>query len=394
MTQPKSGKPRKRTSSESTKKAPRSRTVKVFRAIALTIDIIIALATIISAYAGWLSPLKYGGIWGIAGLTFPIWFWLTIVLLIIQLFKHRRGAIVLAATLLLSAGPVLSYFPVHIFPTKANPVSHTFTILSYNVANLWERSEDPNVTKNRIISFLLEKDADIVCLQEAEHLGISETLKITKEQYDSLTSRYPHIIHQGKSQVTLSKYPLEPIHASVRGNGFDGGDLGICRITLPGEQKFTLFNIHLQSYNLKNDDRQVYLDITELKSADIRNIRSHLLSKLSAANIKRAKQVRQLMRFIRLYGGPDAIICGDFNDVSNSHAIHTLNEAGFSEVYPRVGFGPIITFHENRFYFCIDHILSRGDLKPLSLTKSRVDYSDHYPLLTTFEVQGRKLTEE
>ena len=37
------------------------------------------------------------------------------------------------------------------------------------------------------------------------------------------------------------------------------------------------------------------------------------------------------------------------------------------------------------FYFHIDQILYKGDLKALSVRKGKIKTSDHYPLLSEFE---------
>ena len=45
---------------------------------------------------------------------------------------------------------------------------------------------------------------------------------------------------------------------------------------------------------------------------------------------------------IRHYGGPNVIVCGDFNDVPGSYPVRSFADAGFQSVYPKIGFGPII----------------------------------------------------
>ena len=54
------------------------------------------------------------------------------------------------------------------------------------------------------------------------------------------------------------------------------------------------------------------------------------------------------------------------------------------EVYPEVGMGYMSTYNRNRFWFRIDHVLYRGNLRPVSMERGKTASSDHYPLLTTF----------
>lgn len=363
--------------------------VRIGRGIMLAVDVLLVAALLLSGYAGIVSPLKYGGAWGIIGLAFPIVLTVTLIFAFIQIFMHRRGLIVLCAGMIFCAGPILTFSPLNIRPTRT-PASgdSTFTVLSYNVANLLDQREPGSYDRsyNAMVTYILERDADIVCLSESAMLGVSDSVRITAAQYDSLQRRYPHIIISGRAQATLSKYPITPIHTSIDRAAFGGGDMGIYRVTLPGGRLLTLFNVHLQSLGLNPADKELYMDLTELKAEDLHGVRSQLLSKIAAANVLRARQAQMLLGLIRHYGGPDVIVCGDFNDIPGCYAIRRFESAGFKSAYTQVGFGPIITFNANRFYFCIDHVLYRGDMRPLNFHKGVTRASDHYPVEVEFEI--------
>ena len=51
------------------------------------------------------------------------------------------------------------------------------------------------------------------------------------------------------------------------------------------------------------------------------------------------------------------------------------------------GFGPMITYNARHLYFCIDHVLYRGALTPLYISKGTIKTSDHYPLTVDFAVR-------
>lgn len=366
--------------------------VRLWRLLLLIVDICAVAALFASGYAGLVSPLKHGGIMGIVGLTFPIVLGVVLLLFILQLFTHRRGLWILGFGMVLCAGPILTYSPLNIRfkPRLPAPGDTTFTVLSYNVANLIDQRPYGSYDRsyNAIVSYILERDADIVCLAECKSLGVSDSLRITEAQYDSLRLRYPYIIMSGRAQATLSKFPLQPISvAGFNRNTFSGGDIGIYRVTLPSGKLMTLFSVHLQSLGLNNGDKELYMDLTELESDDLHSVRTQLLSKIAAANVKRAEQASLMLGVIRHYGGNNVIICGDFNDIPNCYAIRTFGDAGLKSVYPELGFGPIVTFNANRFYFCIDHMLYRGDLRPLTFRKGDTEASDHYPIEVRFEVK-------
>lgn len=351
------------------------------------LSLLCAIALFVTAYGGYLSPLKYGGKVGILPLCFPVVAAAILLLTLIDCFFCRKGAVVNAVAIILCGGPMLTLFPLHIFSPKAPTDAERFTLLSYNVFQFSEREGYP-ADRSAALDYIFERDADIVCLQEALTLSPMGANTVAKAQTDTLHARYPYVIHSSNGQVIMSKFEVNPIHLNVNDSDFAGGDIGAYRVTLPSGRLVGIFNVHLNSYQLTTEDRSMYKDLTKLRREPIDDIRSQLLSKVSAAALGRARQAQQLIRWLRLYGGPDAIVCGDFNDVTNCYAVHTLSDAGFRDVYSEVGFGPMFTYNANRFYFCIDHILYRGDLKPLWLKKGSLKASDHYPLEAEFVVAG------
>lgn len=366
-------------------KTKRSGWQRFVRGLLLTLTVLAVIALMLTGYAGCVSPLKHSPVWGIFPLCFPFAFWAVIIMLVLDLFWYRPGSIIVAAGLLACGGPVLDYFPLNIVKPKAGKDTEKFTLLTYNVLNFWPR--DSSYTRNRALDYILEQDADLVCLQESAMLVISAQTRTTQAQIDSVHARYPHIVFSGTTQAIFSKFPVESIHLDVTRETFSGGDAAAYRITLPSGRLMSIFNVHMQSFLLNDSDKQLYMNLTDLRREPLHDVKSQLFDKLENAVVSRAKGTQQLMRWIRLYGGPDAIVCGDFNDVSSCYAIRTLADMGFREVYPRVGFGPMITYNDDRFYFGIDHVLSRGDLRPLALSKGRLKASDHYPLKVTFEIE-------
>ncbi len=351
------------------------------------LDLAAVGALLLTGYAGMVSPLTHSDLWGVLPLGFPIALLAVTLLAVLQLFFFRKGLIILAIGFVACLGPFLSYCPLHLFPAKATEGAETFTLLTYNVGNFGTAgSASGDGSGNAALAYILQQDADVVCLQEVEFTPGEQT-HITPAQLDSMHARYPYVYVSGIRQAILSKFPVQPIHVDSSREVFGNGDIGIYRITLPSGRLVSIFNVHLFSYSLEPDDKELYESVTRLQKESISDLRTQLLAKLRIAARGRASEVVQLLRWIRLYGGPEAIVVGDFNDVQGCYAIRELAESGFRDAYPEVGFGTMVTFHENRFYFCIDHVLCRGDLRPLWLRKGRTKASDHYPLTVEIEVR-------
>lgn len=381
------------------KTASRTRSVwtRTWHTFFAVLDVIVGAVMIFSGYAGNISPLSEGGLYGVVALSFPIWMAASFLLLAVQLFIYRRGAAVTGAFMLACAGPLLTNCPLNIrfFKPDAPEGWRSFTLMTYNCSNLnfWKQPGHivgDTLAPNPIVDDIIRHKPDVVALQELHALKQDVSLNITAAQIDSIRRIYPHIVCSGKALVLLSRFPVEPIHLDFTPHGV-GGDMSAYAISVYG-RRVALFNVHLQSIGLSHADKSLYTDLTSLKTSeglrsDLHGVKSQLLSKLSAANVARARECRQLLRYLSYYGGPDAIVCGDFNDGPGCYSIRELEGFRMKSVYPEIGFGPMITFNDNRFYFCIDHVLYRGDMKPLDITKGRMKWSDHYPLTVKFAIK-------
>lgn len=384
-----------------TKKKPESHAksvwTRIWHTFFVVLDVLAGAAMVFSGYAGNISPLSEGGIYGVIALSFPIWMAASFLLLVIQLFIFRRGAIVTGAFMLACAGPLLTNCPLNVRIFKPEPPEgwKSFTLMTYNCSNLnfWKipgHVVGDTLAPNPIVDDIIRRKPDIVVLQELYALKQDKQSNITSVQMDSIQRIYPHLVCSGHALVLLSKFPVEPIHLDFKPRGV-GGDMAAFSLEIYG-RRVALFNVHLQSIGLSKADKSLYTDLTKLKTSDnlrsdLHGVKSQLLSKLSAANVARARECRQLLRYLSHYGGPDAIVCGDFNDGPGCYAIRELEDCKMKSVYPEIGFGPMITYNDNRFYFCIDHVLYRGDMKPLDITKGRKKWSDHYPLTVKFAIK-------
>lgn len=357
------------------------------RTVAVILDVILVAALVLTGYAGNVSPLQHGGLWGVFPLAFMPVLLVCFIFFVLQLLICRIGAGVLLGGFLLCAGPILDNCPIRFSKPKIPEGAESFTLMSYNVHNfgLDDGSVNPDTTSNPQVDYIIRQDADIVCLQEASEMGQYST-RLSWSQRERLFKAYPEVCTDGTELVVLSKYPVKAIHLDDSSGNFGGGHVSCYHVTLPSGRIITLFNVHLESYKLHDEDRSVYVGLTELKRPQPGEVKSRLIDKAADAAVSRAQQARQLMRYIRLYGGPDAILTGDFNDVPGCYTIRTLEEAGFRDTYPAVGSGPLVTFNSSRLYFCIDHTMYRGALVPVRLRRGKTRASDHYPLVTTFYV--------
>lgn len=371
---------RRQPSRGETRQTRRSLFVKICRVAATLFCIFLGSGLIVTGYAGHVSPLTHSSLWGVLPLLFGVFFWACVAVGVACLFFFRRGSGIILIALVISFIPALDFCPLNFVKPKSSEGVETFTLLSYNCLGLTSR-DGVYPGYNRQISKVISADADIVCLQEGAGLHMSARTDLTSAQLDTLHRMYPYICigGAGNEQVMMSKYEVEPIHLDVSLKSFRGGDLAAYRVTLPSGRIITVFNVHLQSMNIKSSE----VKTDSINTGDVRRI----VKKLRKAAQGRARQTNKLVQWMRQYGGPDVIVCGDFNDVQGCHTINTLADMGFKSAYRQTGLGPMITYNADRLYFRIDHILYRGDIKALKMNKSTVKYSDHYPVMAEFAVE-------
>lgn len=350
----------------------------------LVLNLLVGAGLFVTAYSGCVPPAEYP-LAGIAVLTFPIWLCLTALLLVVDFIWWRKTSLVLLAAIAATGPMVWATCPLNIgggIP-DGTPVERVFTLMTYNTYNFVDRTGEYAGARNPTLSYILDADADVVCLQEVKFFERQPEIFMTGEQLDSLHARYPYVVLGGYAGAILSKYPLTPIRMDTRGEPGSYFDAAGYVLEVEG-RRLAVFSVHMQSYNLSSDDKEAYRDITRLHTDEAGVLRHSVLGKLEQAARFRAEQAHMLCRYVEHYGGSNVIVCGDFNDVPGCYTLRTLADIGMREVWPEVGFGPVWTYNDNRFYFRIDHVLWRGDLRPVDVERGGKRYSDHYPLLTTF----------
>lgn len=362
----------------------------VFKRIALIIgvpvNLIIALLLVVAAYSGGVNPDKLA-MAQVVNMTFPIWLVCSIVILIVDLIFVRRLAWFPAVALVVSGPTLLMNAPLRIYvpaPTSAEKKTE-FKVLTYNVMSFNDYRNDNPEWGNRTISYIISVDADIVCLQEAAPLRGRDAV-CNAAQRDSLKAMYPYYvdIQRHVGELIMSKYPVTLIENNDCGDGI--GKFTLYSVDIDGRE-VTVVNCHLESIGLTSDDKAVYRELTDKEfkptRAELSYARHDLIPKLTKAFRNRASQVRRI-RALLADRGPNVLLMGDFNDVPGSYAYRMLLDAGLKDVYRQCAFFPTITYYDSRFYFHIDHIMYRGDMRPVSWHRGNVDSSDHYPVWATF----------
>lgn len=361
-----------------------------FTAIAVGLNVMVGLLTILSAYGGMVDPEKMVFA-SIFAMLLPAFLAGGISLLVLDLLFWRRLIPVIILSWLLALPPLLEYTPLNIIPKKltAEEKSRTFTLLTYNVLHFWDfRGNVSNETENMTVDYILSTDADIVSLQEAESIKGAE--KVTAKQLREVNKRYPYQYKNVSKQLSLlSKYPVKRLDLKLPECLRE--HVACFRLDVMGDT-IHLFNVHLESIGLSPKDKELYMQLYDAKpdrdvKEEITEVKSQLIGKLAEAFRQRAIQAHALRDVIDSVGD-NVIVAGDFNDIPGCYSLRTIAGDDFRNAFTERGFGPTITYHGDRFYFRIDHVLYRGNFDAVRIRRARIPSSDHYPLLTTFLIDS------
>ncbi len=248
-------------------------------------------------------------------------------------------------------------------------------VLSYNVQSFDGGGNDQKITADKILDFLKDQNADIICLQEARlrrnnifNLGdvVKELSSINHYQYARSSTSY--------GLVTMTRFPVINM-GEIR---FENTrNMSIYTDVLINNDTVRIFNVHLQSYQI--DPRQYDViespDFTE--EEDLREIRI-IGSKFKTAFQRRAAQVREIRKFID-ETPYDVLVCGDFNDTPASFSYYKLR-GDLVDAFVSSGRGIGRTYVGRLPSFRIDNIFYGKGFESYNFTTYDFRLSDHLPI--------------
>ncbi len=332
-------------------------------------NIITAIIMLLIGMADRVNPVEHPMLSNI-GLLFPIFLFLNFCFLIFFIFFKKKYIIIPFLGYVICFFPIRTYTPLNI---NGNRPDSAIKVLSYNVYSFCNDGA-PEDHPDPIIDYILEQDADIVCLQEG---WLNDKINsLVEESYP-----YRDSVQNGKCQfyiVLLSKFPIlskERIKYKTEKN------VSAAFKVLIGKDTVTVINNHLETSGLSLEDRAVFKQMIKGKSRkDTMRVESkRMIEKLGESTKIRGPQAEAVAEYVKEHGG-SIILCGDFNDSPISYTHRTLAKE-LNDCYVATGNGPGISYHGNAMFVRIDNIMCSDDWTPYDCKVDRsIGYSDHYPI--------------
>lgn len=266
---------------------------------------------------------------------------------------------------------------------KESQCDNSIKVMTYNV-EMFSTFELYADRFEKIKQFIYKENPDIVFIQEFGYFKRHSNDKYNSRSIqNNFRDNYPyqHVWYKNQTKrqehgvLVLSKYPL----SNKNKLDYDSKNnvSTYCDVTI-GCKTIRIINNHLESYKLTND--QINLQVKDKKA---------LYFRMKDAMISRAEQAESIHGMIKNSEYP-VIVAGDFNDVPMSYTYHIISQ-GLNDAYAKgAESGNYYTFHKGFAHFPIDHILVDKSIKVIDAKVAKVDYSDHYPVMTTLCLSGKQ----
>jgi endonuclease/exonuclease/phosphatase family metal-dependent hydrolase len=355
----------------------------IFNSIILAVNILFLLALSLSYLSVHISPEK-SWILPFFGLMYP--FLIIINLFFVAYWILRLRWMFLVPALFILAGWNHLERLVQFNSPSTPPVNiASFKVVTFNVKNLSNDNVDlvePRI-RNKIVDFLKDENADILCLQEFVIVQPDPETFI-----DSLSDLFGMPFH---AYIQYSEKPRKRIDAIFTFSKFpilNSGSVkkdfqhnyAIFTDLLINDDTVRLFNVHLESVRLRHEDYSFIseLDLQFDEDESIKTGSRRIFDKLKTAFAIRASQVDNLSYSISQSPHP-VILCGDFNDTPNSYAYQQLT-ANLKDAFMESGKGFGNTYIGKLPSYRIDFILHDDHFASWNFYRELINLSDHYPV--------------
>jgi endonuclease/exonuclease/phosphatase family metal-dependent hydrolase len=325
----------------------------------------------------WLIPAYFA-------LFYPIILIINLGFVLFWVLSRKWIFLLSLSLILLSETQLSNNFPVHFGNLESTKTVAPIYLLTYNTKMSGNLVKDRPRKHNNVMQYIVDSNADIVCLQEFEVSTNKEY--ITLDDMMRIFKKYPykHIEFKAKSHsnllgiATLSKFPIvgrQRIEFVSRFNISISTDINV------NGKIIRIFNNHLESNNITESDKALPISLKDKFDAEnLTDITLHFSHKLGSTYKLRACQADKISGLISK-SPYEVLVCGDFNDVPASYAYNKM-KGDLKDAFSETGLGFGWTFKEPFYGFRIDYVLYDSDaFSPISLETDHVNYSDHYPVL-------------
>ncbi len=357
---------------------------------------IVAILFLLGCYGYWFNPEYF---WPLGFLTLSAFYFLLILLLflLVWLFAKSRLSLISAVAILLAYKPVLHIIPFRITNSfSQQKPKNTLRVMSWNVAQFdaLHSIKHPEI-KDQMISLINEYQPDIACFQEMvcedsaviKHGHVSEYLQRLNfaDYFYSYNRKDDFFEYAHFGIIIFSKYPVIN-RQTVMWYPNDYNSIIQYADIVKGYDTFRIFNIHLQSLRFSKENLK-YIDEPSIEEDKTIKESKSIISKFRNGFKKRKIQADRIREEMEKSPYP-LIVCGDFNDVPNSYAYHTIGKR-MNDAFAEKGAGLGRTYSGISPTLRIDNIFVDNKFEVEQYERVKKKLSDHFPVLADIMINKK-----
>ena len=362
----------------------------------IALNIIAAILFLLGSYGYLFNPTWF---WPIGFLTLTaFYFFLILVAFIFFWFFIRPYRVLISVIAILLAYPSINnIFPFRFSSSFAKTKqANALRVMTWNVAqfNVMEDKNHPEV-KKQMIELINEYQPDIACFQEMvaedstvkDHGHVDEFLEKMNfpDYFYSYNSKEDFWGYAHFGIIIFSKYPIInkktiSFYPNDYNSIFQFADI------VKGEDTIRVFNIHLQSLRFSRENLK-YIDKPTTEKAEVLKESKSIIGKFRTGFLKRQKQADRIRAEIDMSPYP-VIVTGDFNDVPNSYAYHTIGR-GMKNAFVEKGAGLGRTFSGISPVLRIDNIFVGNKMEVQQFQRFKKKLSDHFPIIADVQLSKK-----
>jgi len=353
----------------------------------ISANILFALFLIVGCYAYTFNPEKY---WFAGLFALATFFSLVILFLFFLFWLFAKPVLALISTVAVAIciSPLAEVVKFSLTP-KFSIAKHpqNIRVMSWNVEHfeIISHKKEP-WKKQEMINIVRDIDPDIAFFQEMvasdSHPSainyipdLIKDLKLKQYHY-SYNPKLDFDNNHHFGLMILSKYPIINKH-TIEFSPFDYNSTFQFADIVRGDDTLRVFNIHLQSLKFSKTNMN-FIEKPAMSNQNDFTQSKNLLGKLKTGFLKRALQSNRIKNYINQSPYP-VIVCGDFNDVPNSYAYHTIGD-GLINAFTAKGTGIGRTFYAISPTLRIDNIFVSKNFNVEQYMRLKRKLSDHYPI--------------
>lgn len=312
------------------------------------------------------------------GLLFPILLLVHLLLIPAWLLVNYRRAWIPLIGLLPIMGYILDYCPVHF---NQDIPAHAVKIISWNSHHYGSLYENKEEGKRITIDYILNSDADVICMQETATSGV-----LVDSFYTEMEQRgYKRDTYLGT--VFLTRFDILdmdtiPYESRRNPDGSKGNGSKWYRLKID-DKEVIVVNNHLESNHLEDSIKQDYVaNLDNPEYTKMKESGRKIGRKLTSSTQYRGPQTDSLYHFALRHMDDYIVMCGDFNDTPISYTYQQLNSI-MKSAFRQSGRGIGLSYNKRGFWVRIDHIFYGNRCRSYHThIDNSITTSDHYPLIS------------